>query len=51
MLYSCLKCRKSFNPKVVISKNGRLMFLSNYAVCSSKKSKFIKEQKAGKIIK
>ena len=32
MLYYCLKCRKeteSKNPKVVKTKNGRIMLLSN----------------------
>ena len=46
MLSYCLKCRKnteSKSPKVVRTKNGRIMLLSNCAVCDSKKSKFIKE--------
>ena len=45
----CLNCRKnteSKNLKVVQTKNGRIMILSNYVVCNSKKSKSIKEQKA-----
>ena len=49
MLSYCLKCKKnteSKNPKVVKTKNGRIMFLSKYTVCDSKKSKFIKEQEA-----
>ena len=49
MLSYCLKCRKnaeSKNPKVVRKKKGRIMLLSKYAVCNSKKSKFIKEQEA-----
>ena len=44
----CLKCRKnteSKNPKIVKTKNGRMMLLSKCTVCKSKKSKFIKEQK------
>ena len=28
------------------TKNGRIMILSNYVVCNSKKSKSVKEQKA-----
>ena len=47
MLSYCLKCRKnteSKNPKVVRTKNERIMLLLNCAVCNSKKSKFIKEQ-------
>ena len=49
MLSYCLKCRKnteSKNPKVVRTKNGRIMLLSKCAVCNGKKSKFLKEQKA-----
>ena len=49
MLTHCLKCRKntkSKNPKVVKTKNGRIMLLSKCAVCDSKKLKFIKEQEA-----
>ena len=45
----CLKCRKntrSKNPKVSRTKNGRIMVLSKYAVCDSKKLKFIKGQEA-----
>ena len=44
-----LKCRKnteSKNPKVVKTKNGRIMLLSKCALCNSKKMKFIKEQQA-----
>ena len=47
MLSYCLKCRKnteSKNPKVVRNKNRRIMLLSNYVMCNSKKSKFTKEQ-------
>ena len=39
----CLKCRKnreSKNPKDAKPKNGRVMLLSKFAVCNSKKSKF-----------
>ena len=46
MLSYCLKCRKnteSKNPKVIKTKNGRIMFLSKCAVCGSKNSKFIKD--------
>ena len=48
MLLYCLKCRKnrkSKNPKAARTKNGRIMLLSECAVCDSKKSKFIKQQK------
>ena len=45
----CLSCRKytkSTNPRMVKSKNDRSMIQSNCAICSSKKSRFIKEQQA-----
>ena len=50
MLPYCLKCKKnteSKNPKVVRTKNGRIMLLSNCLVGNSKKAEFIKEQEAG----
>ena len=49
MLSYCLKCRKnteSINPKVSKSTNGKMMILSQCAICGSKISKFIKEQQA-----
>ena len=49
MLPYCLKCRKnteSTNPKVVKTKNERIMLLSKCEVCDSGKLKFIKEQEA-----
>ena len=45
----CLKCKKdteNINPRVSITSNGRKMILSKYAICSSKKSRFIKDQEA-----
>ena len=53
MLMYCFKCRKntkSKNPKVVRTKNGRIMPLSKCAVCDSKKLKFIKEQEASELL-
>ena len=53
MLLYCLKCRKnaeSKNPKVARTKNGRIMRLSKYAMCDSKKSKFIKVQEASGLL-
>ena len=53
MLMYCFKCRKntkSKNPKVVRTKNGRIMPLSKCAVCDSKKFKFIKEQEASALL-
>ena len=44
----CLKCKKnteSINPNVSKINNGRTMLLSNCAICNSKKSRFIKNQK------
>ena len=49
MLSYCLKCRRnteSINPKVSKTTNGEAMILSTCAICSSKKSKFIKQQEA-----
>ena len=43
----CLKCRKdteNINPKK--TSNNRIMVLSKYAICDSKKSRFIKNQEA-----
>ena len=45
----CLKCRKdteNINSKVSKTSNGRTMVLSKCAICNSKKSRFIKNQKA-----
>ena len=53
MLSYCLKCRKnteSTNTEVVRTKNGRITILSKCAVCKSKKSKFINEQKASGLL-
>ena len=53
MLLYCLKCRKnteSKNPKVARTKKRRVMLLSKFAVCDSKKSKFIKQQEASGLL-
>ena len=45
----CLKCRKytkNINPQVSSNSNGKLMILSKWAICCSKKSKFVKKQEA-----
>ena len=34
------------NPKVVRTKNGRIMLLSRCVVCNGRKSKFLKKQEA-----
>ena len=49
MLSYRLKCKKnteSINPRVSKTTNGKTIVLSKCAICNSKKSKFIKEQKA-----
>ena len=53
MLSYCLKCKKnteSINPKVSKTANGKTMMLSKCAICRSKKSKFIKEQQAKRLL-
>ena len=53
MLSYYLKCRKnteSKNPKVVKTENGRIMPLSIFSVCGSKKFKFIKEQETSGLL-
>ena len=45
----CLVCKKyteNTNPKIIRNRQNRLMIQSNCAICGSKKSRFIKEQKA-----
>ena len=45
----CLVCRdytKSINPKIVRNRQNRYIIQYNCATCRSKKSRFIKEQKA-----
>ena len=53
MLSYCLKCKKNtenINPRVSKANNGRTMLLSKYAICGSKKSKFIKKQEANGLL-
>ena len=42
----CSKNTESKNPKVVMTKNRRIMLLSKCSMCSGKKLKFLKEQEA-----
>ena len=45
----CLKCRKNtenINPVVSKTSNGKAIILSKFAICGSKKSRFIKKQEA-----
>ena len=49
----CLACRrytKNNNTKIVRNRQNRLMIQSNCATYGSKKSKFIKEQQAMRIL-
>ena len=50
MLSYCLNYlilnKVNINPKVLETNNGKTMILSKCTICSSKKSKFIKEQQA-----
>ena len=49
MLSYCLKCKRNterINPKVSKTTNGKAMILSTFAICGSKKSKFIKQHEA-----
>ena len=43
---SCKKYTKNINPKIVRTKNNRLMILSKYGIFNNKKSRFIKKQEA-----
>ena len=45
----CVKCRKdtgNVDPKMVRTKNNKLIMQSKYPVCGTKKSRFVKEQEA-----
>ena len=45
----CLKCKKdtaNIDPKMVKTKNNRLLMESKCSVCGTKKSRFVKEQDA-----
>ena len=49
MLYYCLQCKnntESKNSKFVRTKNGRIMLLSKFSACNSRKLKFFEEQEA-----
>ena len=53
MLSYCLVCKKSAenkDAKMIKTKNGRLMLSSNCAVCGNKKSRFMKEQEAKRLL-
>ena len=45
----CIKCKKNtknIDPKIVRTKNNRLVMQSKFSICGIKKSRFIKEQEA-----
>ena len=53
ILLYCLKCRKnkkSKNPKVVKTKNQKIMLLSKCELCHSKKLKFSKDLEASRFL-
>ena len=50
MFLKCRKNKESKNPKVVKTKNGRMMLLSKCAAYNCKKLKFIKEQEAKELL-
>ena len=44
----CLKCKKNtenIDPKILSTSNGKAMILSNFAICGSKKFRFINTEK------
>ena len=48
-----LKCRKdtkNINPKISSSSNGKSMLLSKCVICDNKKSRFIKNQEAKRLL-
>ena len=53
MILYCLKCRKNIeskNLKVLKTKNGKIMLLSNCTVCDDKKLNSIKEKEARELL-
>ena len=42
----CKKHTKNINPQVSSTSNGKIMILSECAICNSNKSKFINKQEA-----
>ena len=49
MKIHCIKCRKNtenIDPKMIRTKNNRLIMQSKCPVCKIKKSRFVKEQEA-----
>ena len=49
----CVKCRKdteNIDPKIVRTKNNKLVMQSKYSVCGIKKSRFLKDQEAKSLL-
>ena len=49
MKTQCVKCRKeteNIDPKMVRTRNNRLIMQSKCSVCGSNRSRFVKEQEA-----
>ena len=49
MKLHCMKCRKNtenIDPKMIRTKNNRLIMQSKCPVCKIKRSRFVKEQEA-----
>ena len=49
----CLKCKKdteNINPKIFKTKNNRLLMQSKCRDCKNKKSRFVKEQDAKRLL-
>ena len=53
MLNYCLECKKNtdnVNSKMIKTKNGRVMLLSQCSVCGNKKSRFMEDQEAKELL-
>ena len=49
----CVKCRtntENIDPKVIRTKNNRLLMQSTCSDCKNKKSQFVKEQEAKRLL-
>ena len=49
----CVKCKKdtdNIEPKILRTKNNRLLMESKCSVCKNKKSRFVKEQEAKSLL-
>ena len=42
--------QKTSDPEISSTSNGKAMILSNHAICGSKKSRFIKNQEAKRLL-